>query len=324
VTDSNKTLEWLLDSDASLKWQVQRDLQGLPDETWQATKAQTSIEGFGSKLLSLQDDNGRWAGGAFFPTRKELRALVREDDHEGQPFIATTWSLNALREWGVAADVLGDTATRLAADCLWEYDNLPYWGGEVDCCINSYTLMNGAWLGVDVTQNAEWFIEHQLADGGWNCEWVEGATKSSFHSTLNSLIGLLDYERRMGRNPRIAEARRRGEEYLLKRKLMFGLASGELVGSWATEFTYPARWRYSTLRALNYFADASRFDQSPADARLTEAAQHLREAANGNGRWLNQRREKGSVWFDVDAPVGEESKWVTFFALRALAWWDAR
>ena len=62
------------------------------------------------------------------------------------------------------------TADHLAANSRWEYDDLPYWGGEVDCCINSWTLANGVWLGADVTGIAAWFLEHQLADGGWNCE----------------------------------------------------------------------------------------------------------------------------------------------------------
>ena len=134
---------------------------------------------------------------------------------------------------------------------------MPYWGGEVDACINAFTLANGAWLGHDVFQIAEWFIEQQLADGGWNCEWVEGATNSSFHSTLNSLIGLLDYEKIHGKNERMQQSRKLAEEYLLKRRLMFRLSNQEMVGTWVGEFMSPQRWRYSPLRALNYFRDAS-------------------------------------------------------------------
>lgn len=315
------TLDWLLDSDPALKWQVERDLLRLPQETWQATRKLVVTQGFGAKLLSLQDEDGQWAGGAYFPGRVEPRALVREGDEEGQPYIATTWSLNALREWGVPREALGDTAQRLEANSRWEYEDLPYWGGEVDCCINAFTLANGAWLGVNVSNNAEWFLEHQLDDGGWNCEWAEGATKSSFHSTLNSLIGLLDYEQRTGADPHLSASRKRAEEYLLERKLMFRLSTGEPVGPWVNQFGSPMRWRYSTLRAMNYFRDSAHFDQSPPDSRLTKAAEAIRAAANEKGRWINQRREKGEVWFDVDVPTGEESKWVTFYALRALAWW---
>ena len=98
----------------------------------------------------------------------------------------------------------------LAANSRWEYDELPYWGGEVDCCINAWTLANGVWLGADVEGIAEWFVEHRLADGGWNCEWVEGSTRSSFHSTLNALKGLLAYEAATGGTEATRAARRVG------------------------------------------------------------------------------------------------------------------
>jgi len=319
----NASINWLLDSDPTLKWQVERDLHGAPAEQWQATRALTSTFGFGARLLKLQDEDGQWAGGAYFPGRPEPRALTREGDEDGQPYIATTWSLNALREWGVAAEHLKDTAQKLEATCQWEYEDLPYWSGEVDCCINAFTLANGAWLGVDVSKLADWFLEHQLEDGGWNCEWVEGAVKSSFHSTLNALIGLLEYEQITSQDNRISAARKRAEEYLLQRKLMFRLSNEQAVGEWVTEFAYPFRWSYNVLRALNYFRDACLFDTQPADPRLSAAAEAIRLAANENGRWVNQLREKGSVWFDVEVPVGQESKWLTFFAIRALQWWDS-
>ena len=165
-------LEWLLDTDPALRWQVERDLAGEPEPVWRATRARVATEGFGARLLALQDADGQWAGGAYFP--------AEPDGSPGQPWVATTWSLNSLREWGVDAAVLGDTGERLAANSRWEYDDLPYWGGEVDCCINGYTLANGVWLGVDVSALAGWFVEHRLEDGGWNCEWVEGATRSSY------------------------------------------------------------------------------------------------------------------------------------------------
>src|SRR5262245_12666185 len=121
--------DWLLDSDPALRWQVERDLLGLRREVWEATRARVATEGFGARLLALQDPDGQWAGGAFFPRGFDFSTAGTE----GQPWTATTWSLNSLREWGVDARVLGDTAARLASNSRWEYDDLPYWGGEVDC-----------------------------------------------------------------------------------------------------------------------------------------------------------------------------------------------
>ena len=317
---TQETIEWMLDSDPALKWQVERDILGLPESEWQKTRALTATEGIGARLLALQDEDGQWAGGAYFPTREDARALPYVEGEKGQPYIATTWTLNSLREWGVDASALADTADRLDAGCKWEYDDLPYWAGEVDCCINAFTVSNGAWLGRDMNANVQWFLEHQLEDGGWNCEWIEGDLRSSFHSTLNSLAGLLDYELRTGKNEKVADARKRAEEYLLQRRLMFRLSTGEPVGPWLNDLAYPLRWNYTIIRALNYFRDSAEFSGTEPDPRIAEAAEALAAMANENGRWVTNDRIPGQVWFDVDTPVGEESKWLTFFALRALAW----
>ena len=185
---------WLMDSDPTLRWQVERDLVGETPEVWQATRASIALEGHGARLLAHQDPDGQWAGGAFFPADFDFDGP--EADGDGQPWTATTWTLNSLREWGLDSAVLRArrTAELLAESSRWEYENLPYWGGEVDCCINAWTVANGVWLGADVTGIVDWFLEHQLADGGWNCEWVDGSVRSSYHSTLNSLKGLLAYE----------------------------------------------------------------------------------------------------------------------------------
>ena len=314
-------LDWLLDSDPALRWQVERDLAQAPDEVWRETRARVATEGFGARLLALQDDDGQWAGGAFFPGDFDFNGPEAQPG-AGQPWTATTWSLNALREWGVDPSVLGDTAARLATSSRWEYDDLPYWGGEVDCCINGYTVANGAWLGVDVSALVSWFAEHQLDDGGWNCEWVEGATRSSFHSTLNSLKGLLWYDELTGGSATSRAARRRGENYLLRRSLHRRLSTGEPVGAWTTQFVYPFRWAYSVLNAVDYFRAAALLEHTPPDPRLAEAVDLVRAARQPDGKWLQGGAHPGRVWFDVDVPEGQPSRWLTFYALRVLQWWD--
>ena len=209
-------LPWLLDADPALRWQVERDLVHEPPEVWEATRARIATEGFGARLLALQDPDGQWAGGAFFPAGFDFHGPEAAEG-AGQPWTATTWTLTTLREWGMDPAVLRErgTAELLAENCRWEYDDLPYWGGEVDCCINAWTVQNGLWLGADITGIVDWFVEHRLPDGGWNCEWVEGSTRSSFHSTLNSLKGLLSYDAATGGTDATRAARRAGEEYLL-------------------------------------------------------------------------------------------------------------
>jgi hypothetical protein len=313
-----KFQDWLLNTDPALRWQVERDLTGAPEEVWQATRARVATEGLGAELLAHQDPDGQWAGGAYFPARRNF-----ESQEPGQPWTATTWSLNTLRDWGLDAATLAGTAEKLAANSRWEYENLPYWGGEVDCCINAFTLANGVWLGAVVSGLVDWFVEHRLEDGGWNCEWVEGSTRSSFHSTLNSLKGILSYEIATGGTDELRAARHAGEEYLLKRNLMNRLSTGEQVDHWVTRFAYPFRWFYSVLNAADYFRTASLNDGSAPDLRLSDAIEAVRSARQPDGTWLQARRHPGQVWFEMDVAPDDPSPWLTFFGTRVLEWWDS-
>jgi hypothetical protein len=322
VVVEESIVDWLLHSDPALRWQVERDVVGEPAAVWEATRARTATEGFGARLLALQDPDGQWAGGAFFPSDFDFHGP--EAAPGAQPWTATTWTLNSLREWGIDAEVLRErrTVELLAANSRWEYEDRPYWSGEVDCCINAWTVANGVWLGADVTGIVDWFLEHQLSDGGWNCEWVEGSTRSSFHSTLNSLKGLLAYDAATGGSA-ARNARRSGEEYLLQRNLFRRLSTGEAVGRWVDRFVYPCRWVYSVLNAADYFRAASLLDDVPPDPRMAEAIEIVRSARQPDGTWLQGTPHPGRVWFDVDALEGEPSKWLTLSATRVLTWWDS-
>ncbi|WP_271178637.1 squalene cyclase [Leifsonia poae] len=313
--------DWLLDTDPALRWQVERDLIDAPRDEWEATRSRIATEGFGARLLALQDPDGQWAGGAFFPKDFDFDGPEAAEG-AGQPWTATTWSLNALRDWGLDPAALAGTAERLDANSRWEYDGSPYWRGEVDCCINAYTLASGVWLGADVSGIAQWFLEHRMSDGGWNCEWVEGSTRSSFHSTLNVLLALLYAEQATGGSDELRAARHAGEEYLLERRLMRRLSTDEPVGPWVTRFAYPFRAPFSVLKATDYFREAALHDGVPPDARLGDAIEVVRAARRPDGTWLQEHRYPGQSWFDVDVPPGLPSPWLTFFGTRVLRWWD--
>lgn len=316
------TLEWLLQADPALRWQVERDLAAAPRAQWETTRARVATEGMGAALRSLQDADGQWAGGAFFP------AGFFEDpasqDLPGQPYTATTWSLTTLREWGLHPSDLKhpDTAGLLERHARWEYEDLPYWDGEVDACINAWTMLNGTWLGRDMSALAAWFPAHQLADGGWNCEWVDGATVSSVHSTLNAVKGLREYEERTG-DASLRAVRHRGEEYLLERQLLWRRRDGQLIGPWVVNMTYPTRWAYSALNALDHFRAASLLEGTPPDPRLQDAIDLVRSERGPDGVHRQGVVAPGAVWFPQDVPEGQPSPWVTFLATRVLTWWDA-
>src|SRR3546814_19568630 len=97
-----RVLDWLLDSDPALRWQVERDLAGAPPSIWEATRARVAHEGLGAELLSKQDADGQWAGGAYFPAGFFGSP---ESAAPGQPWIATTWTPTDPGDFGVAAEV---------------------------------------------------------------------------------------------------------------------------------------------------------------------------------------------------------------------------
>ena len=244
---------------------------GAPPEVWEATRARVATEGFGARLLALQDPDGQWAGGAFFPEGFDFHGPEAADG-AGQPWTATTWTLNTLREWGLDAAALAGTAERLAANCRWEYDDLPYWGGEVDCCINALDARQRRVAGRgrgrasrSGSSSTDWRMAAGTASGS------NGSTRSSFHSTLNSLKGLLAYEAATGGSDELRAARRAGEEYLLERRLMYRASTGELVGAVGDAVRLPFRWAFSVLNAADYFRAAALHDGTPPDPRLAEA-----------------------------------------------------
>ncbi|WP_309127935.1 squalene cyclase [Microbacterium sp.] len=320
---SHEALDWLLDSDPAVVWQVERDLLGAEPERWEATRARVATEGFGAAILARQQDDGQWAGGAYFPSKDFAAEGVIARRPDQQPWIATTWALKDLRDLGVNPSALAGTAEKLADNSRWEYDDLPYWGGEVDVCVNALTLATGAWLGADVSAIAAWFAAHRLADGGWNCEAEEGnSVRSSFHSTLNAVSEMLAYERLTG-DESVRDARHGGEEYLLERRLMRRLSTGEIVAPWVSDFIAPRRWRYSALAAADHFRQVALLERTPPDPRLAEAVSAVRAARRDDGTWLQGEAHGGAVWVEVDVAPGEPSKWLTLIGTRVLDWWDS-
>ena len=321
MTRSSPAVDWLLDSDPSIRWQVMRDVLGAPEPEWMAERAQVEATGWGARLLACEDEDGQWAGGAFAPKDFD----PREWQEVGQPWTATAFSLSQLREFGL--DPASDRARRavelIGANSRWEHDGQPYWEGEVEECINGRTVADGAYFGVDVAPIVDRLVGERLDDGGWNCERANGSSRSSFHSTINVLEGLLEFERATGGTPASREARASGEEFLLERSLFRRLSTGEPADERFLQFLHPVRWRYDVLRALDYFRSAAELTGAAPDPRLAEAVEHVRSRRLDDGTWPLDWTLPGRVWFDVDDGPGRPSRWVTLRAMRVLGWWDA-
>jgi hypothetical protein len=311
---------WLLDSDPSIRWQVMRDLLDAPESEWTAERVKVETEGWGAKLLSYQDADGQWAGGSFVPDGFD----PREWREIGQPWTATCFSLQQLREFGLdpSSDRARRTVELIGANARWDEGGQPYWEGEVEECINGRTVADGAYFGVDVSPIVHRLVGERQGDGGWNCERCNGSVCSSFHSTINVLEGFLEYERATGGTLQSREARRSGEEYLLKRHLFRRLGTGEPADERFLSFLYPNRWRYDILRALDYFRVSAMLTFDAPDPRLGEAVDHVRSKRLEDGTWPLDWSLPGRVWFNVDDGPGKPSRWVTLRALRVLGWWD--
>jgi hypothetical protein len=321
LTDSGPVIDWLLDSDPSIRWQVLRDLRDAPEPEWTAERSRVECEGWGARLLSHQDADGQWAGGAFIPAGFDW-AEWRE---RGQPWTATCFSLTQLREFGLdpASDRARRTVELVGANARWDEGGQPYWEGEVEECINGRTVADGAYFGVDVSPIVERLIGEVQDDGGWNCERSNGSTRSSFASTINVLEGLLEYEGATGGTPASRAARKSGEAYLLERNLFRRLGTGEPADARFLQFLYPNRWRYDVLRALDYFRSAAMLSGEVPDPRLGEAIDHLLSRRLQDGRWPLDWTVPGRVWFELDDGPGKPSRWVTLRAMRVLRWWEA-
>ncbi|GAB5080645.1 hypothetical protein [Arthrobacter sp. AD-310] len=163
-------------------------------------------------------------------------------------------------------------------------------------------------------------VGDQLDDGGWNCEAERGSTRSSFHSTICVLEGLLEYEQATGGTPASRAARRAGGEYLLDRKLLRRQSTGDLISEDWLRFSYPTRWYYDVLRGLDYF----RADGIGPDPRLGEAVEVVRSKQQPDGAWLLENTHAGKVHFPLEDGDGKPSRWNTLRALRVLRWYGRR
>ncbi|MBA2381843.1 MAG: hypothetical protein H0V73_07005 [Chloroflexi bacterium] len=303
------TVDWLLDSDPAIRWQVMRDLTNEPAEVIAVERARVATEGWGARLLALQEPDGRWAGRPW-----------------SQDWTDTFHVLELLRRFGLdpqseqaqqAVGLVGEHVTWRDPDFETPWADNRFFEGEVEPCINGNVVATGSYFGVDVAPLVDRLLGEQLSDGGWNCEVENGATVSSFGTTINVVEGLLEHERAIGGDAVMAAARRRGEEYLLERRLFRRKSTGEVIDPSWLEFSFPTWYFYDVLRGLDYLRDA---DVKP-DGRIGEAIAVVEGNRDGDGRWPLQNVHEGEVPLDLDDGEGKPSRWNTLSALRVLDWY---
>jgi len=202
--------------------------------------------------------------------------------------------------------------------CRWEHAGQPFFDGEVEPCINGMVVALGAYFGQDVDGVVDRLVGEQLEDGGWNCEVENGSVRASFHTTIRVLEGLLAHEQATGGSVESSIARRRGEAYLLERKLFRRKSTDEVVAPAWLQFAFPTRWHYDVLRGLEYFRSTG----DRPDARVDQAIDLVRSKQLPAGTWLLENTHRGAVHFTMDDGDGRPSRWNTLRALRVLRWYE--
>jgi len=306
-------IDWLLDSDPSIRWQVMRDLTGAPSAEVAAERARVGSEGFGARLLALQADDGRWGGAAW-----------------NRGWDSTMHALLLLRDLGLdpkssqaiqAVGLVRDRVTWRGCGPL-ECQGNSFFEGEVEPCINGQVAAAGAYFGQDVHRIVGRLLGEQLPDGGWNCEAPHRSTRSSFNTTICVLEALLEYERAGNAIPAVTEARLRGQKYLIARRLLRRRSTGLLIerdrkgGAAWTSFAFPVWWHYDVLRALEYLRNAGVAPDEP----MAEAVDLVASKRDRDGRWPLETRYPGVMPIEIDDREGRPSRWNTLRAHRVLRW----
>ncbi len=197
-------------------------------------------------------------------------------------------------------------------------NNRPFFHGETEPCINGRILGLGAYFKEPNDALATQLVGEQLEDGGWNCE-APKSRRSSFHTTICVLEGLLDYERAGGKSAAVRKARKKAENYLLERRMFRSLRTGEVIDKRWLRFSFPTFWHYDVLRGLDYLRSAGR----KADSRVREAVEIAAERRHQNGRWPLNLLHPEFVPLEMETAVGSASRWNTLRALRVLRWYDS-
>ena len=300
-------LAWLLAGDPSIRWQTLRDFAGAGGQDVERERQRVATQGWGAKLLALQDPDGRWAGALYSPK-----------------WTSTTYTLLLLQRLGLPAG-----NPQALAGCRQVWDGAQYHDGGLtlsrsigkpEACITAMlVLLAYSFEHHDDRreQAVGWLLGQQLADGGWNCRSVrDGSRHGSFHTSISVLDALLEYERRGGKRP-VRAAIRRGQEFFLDHQLYRSHRTGEEVNPAFARFPFPPQWHFDVLRGLEHF----RADGAPRDPRLADAVEVVRRARRSDGTWPVYRGYSGRTWFVLE-PAGP-SRWNTLRAMRVLGWWEA-
>lgn len=303
----SEVIRWLLAGDVAIQWQVLQDLLVRPKREVLRTRRRIAREGWGARVLALQDAAGTWGTGLYNPK-----------------WTSTTYTMLLLRDFGLLPKLpQASTACEILLAQGFRSDGGVNFGSErSETCITGMVLSIAAYFehrDDRVDEILKHLLREQMPDGGWNCRRWRGATHSSMHTTISVLEGLRAYELvGRARSTEVRRAQAQAREFLLRHRLFRSHRTGRVIRAEFSRLSFPPRWHYDILRALDYF----RAVDAPRDPRLAEAVEVLGRKRRPDGRWLLENTYKGRTFFELERP-GVPSRWNTLRALRVLQWWSA-
>ncbi len=309
MVNSDSVVDWLLQGDPAVRWQVHADLLDSDEEMIRKERKKVTTEGWGAKLLERQDEEGTWARALYSPK-----------------WTSTTYTLLLLRRLGLDPNNRkAQKGSKILLEKGFSEDyGINYWSkytNKSETCVTGMTLSILVYFNIKdkrLTEIAEHLLHVQMDDGGWNCRRPYGATHSSFHTTLIVLEAFHEYLQKFDEHRNeVLQGRDRAIEFLLQHRLYKSHRTGRIVKPQITQFCFPPRWYYDVMTALDYL----RSENIPKEERMQDGIDLVLSKRKKNGTWLLPSPHPGKTFFTLESS-GKPSRMNTLRGMRILRWWE--
>lgn len=307
LSTDHQLIKWLLEGDVSIQYQVYRDLLNIERTD---LRDRISVEGWGADFLSFRKPNGHWGHSFYQPkwisthyTLLDLRCLS----------IAPS---NLLIKKSIENVLLNEKANDGGVN-----HSIP--SSKSDVCVNGMFLNYASYFKSDeksLESVVDFILSQHMMDGGFNCRSNRSQCKhSSLHTTLSILEGITEYEKNgySYRLQELIEAVNLSKEFVLIHKLFLSDRTGKIIHRNFLKLSYPRRWRYDILSAMDYF----QYSETPWDDRMTSAINVLLKKRKKDLTWNVQASHPGKTHINMEQ-AGLSSRWNTLRALRVLKYYN--
>jgi hypothetical protein len=301
--DKHRLIAWLLEGDVSIQYQVHRDLLATEKPY---LRERIATEGWGAQFLSFRKREGHW-GQRFYQPK----------------WISTHYTMLDLKNLAISPknEEIRQSLSQIIQDLKGPDGGISPFGAEKksDVCVNGMFLNYASYFGTkedNLKSIVDFLLSEHMEDGGFNCNsnW-KGAIHSSMHSTISVLEGILEYAKN-GNRYRLIELQESADKartFLLRHKLFRSDRTGNIIDKKMLMLSYPSRWKYDILRALDYF----QFAGINYDPRMQDALDIVKTKRRKDTKWPVQAKHPGQTHFEMEK-TGGPSRWNTLRAMRVL------